>query len=198
MSRMKDLIKIFIIVALVGVGAKWYANYKTTPAVEDEPSSLEESEELFSEEAPIEDILDLSIPPESALPDLGPESKKEPEAVVSPPSSVSLGAKNSLRVVNQKAGNTVLVADLNLENAGWVAVHEEREGKPGNVLGAAWFPAGKNDKVVVELLRPTLSSKVYYAMLHQDALGDKLYASGKDLPLNDANGNPIMLRFQAN
>jgi len=182
---MKDLIKIFIIVALVGVGAKWYANYKTAPNFEESP--------LQYEEAPIEDILDLPSSQEIPLPDLGPESKTEPVA-----KREKTSGQNSLLVEDQKAGSEVIVSELNLEKASWVAVHDDKEGKPGNVLGAHWFPAGKSVKVTVELLRPTLSAKIYYALLHEDALDDKLYASSKDLPLEDASGEVISVKFQAN
>ncbi len=79
---------------------------------------------------------------------------------------------------------------------GWVAIHEESDGKPGRILGARRFGIGINQSGSVELLRPTQEGKVYFAMLHADD-GDRQFDHTKDLPLADPQGNVILMRFVA-
>ena len=80
--------------------------------------------------------------------------------------------------------------------AGWVAIHEDRDGKPGNILGASWLPVGEHADTKVELLRAMEAGKTYYAMLHDDD-GDKLFNYKNDLSLPSATGEPIMVAFRA-
>ena len=110
-------------------------------------------------------------------------------------SNVVLGG-NSVLVNDQAAGKMVRVVTLNLAQDGWVAIHEDRDGKPANILGAQWFPAGQGQSGSVDLLRSSENGKVYYAMLHSDD-GDRKFDHTKDLPLADPQGSPIMVRFLA-
>ncbi|MBI2096779.1 MAG: hypothetical protein HYT40_01310 [Candidatus Sungbacteria bacterium] len=107
--------------------------------------------------------------------------------------SLILGS-NAIAVENQKAGDRVEVSGVTFgADGGWVAIHEDREGKPGNILGARIFPGGETRNGFVELLRPTVNG-VYYAMLHRDD-GDRQFDYLKDTPLTNSAGNVIMVRF---
>lgn len=102
---------------------------------------------------------------------------------------------NALEVDDQKSGSTVVVKSVKLENPGWVAIHDDIDGVPGNILGAAWFPKGENSGTV-ELLRNTEKEKTYLAVLHNDD-GDKKFDHKIDVPLMDASNKVIMVKFTA-
>ncbi|TSC52441.1 MAG: hypothetical protein LiPW41_211 [Parcubacteria group bacterium LiPW_41] len=106
----------------------------------------------------------------------------------------SMGS-NAIEVDDQKIGMTVSLKSVKFESAGWVAIHDDNGGTPGNILGAAWFPSGENSGAV-ELLRSTESGKTYFAMLHNDD-GDKKFDHKIDVPLTDASSTIIMVKFMA-
>lgn len=111
-------------------------------------------------------------------------------------SGVVLSGKNTVDVENQSAGNIVTISSVELNQMGWVVVHEDVGGKPGNVLGAALVFAGEHNAVSVELLRKTEKGKTYYAMLHTDD-GDKAFDLKKDRPIADSTGANIQISFVA-
>ena len=125
-----------------------------------------------------------------------PTAEKPADSSLAQISAALSGAKNSLVVSDQPAGDTVSVSSLTLENAAWVAVHEDDNGKPGRILGAQLFPAGATHDGTVELLRGTTEKGIYYAMLHADD-GDHAFDAAKDMPINGADGNPVMAKFTA-
>ena len=106
------------------------------------------------------------------------------------------GGANTIAVDDQDAGSTATIRMATLSEEGWVVIHEDWGGGPGNILGARRLSAGEHQAVVIELLRSTEGGKVYYAMLHRDD-GDKAFAHTRDLPIMDAEGSPIMMRFVA-
>ncbi len=95
---------------------------------------------------------------------------------------------------DQDPGMYVLVGSFALAKDGWVVVHEDSLGSPGNILGARRFAAGTYENGLVELLRATEPNKTYYAMLHRDD-GDRLFDHSKDLPVPAADGSLVMARF---
>lgn len=101
---------------------------------------------------------------------------------------------NAVAVNDQTPGLQVAVAMVTLARDGWVVIHEDHDGKPGNILGAQRFNAGANQSGMVDLLRATEKEKVYYAILHNDD-GDRAFDHAKDLPLTDPQGNVILMRF---
>jgi hypothetical protein len=119
------------------------------------------------------------------------ESNSTPAPV--PPRVVS-GGTPMVAVVAQSAGQTVAFSALFVE-PGWIAIHEDRNGEPGNVLGARWLPAGTHASNVV-LLRNTVSGKMYYAVLYADD-GDREFQVRGESALVTEDGNPIMVTFEA-
>lgn len=108
-----------------------------------------------------------------------------------------LSGEFSVSADDQPDGNSVAITSAKFPaSGGWIAVHESREGAPGNVLGAKYYNQGETKNSAVLLLRPTVSG-VYYAIIHFDD-GDHQFDLLKDLPVKSASGGMIMARFIIN
>ncbi len=94
---------------------------------------------------------------------------------------------------DQEFGARAHIAKVVLAGQAWVAIHEDKDGAPGRILGARRFPAGEHSGAV-DLLRATAPGSVYYAVIHQDD-GDGTFDSAKDAPVRDGAGNYVMARF---
>lgn len=94
------------------------------------------------------------------------------------PNNVRVG----LTVEDQVSGKTVTVSALDVIGSQWVAVYDDKDGRPGWILGATRVHEG-DKTAVVELLRPegTLSGHTYYAALLNDD-GDAEFNRLTDLP----------------
>lgn len=124
------------------------------------------------------------------------EEVKPAQAEVADISGLQLVGANAILVNDQGPGMKVEMAMTTLAQESWIAIHEDRDGQPGNILGAQLFSAGQSQKGTVELLRQTQEGQVYYAMLHADD-GDRKFDHTKDLPQEDSQGNVILMRFVA-
>ena len=155
----------FLAGVLVGFGS-----YKIWPGISGEYAGIRQSDDEGSVFV-IEENEDANMAIENE------EESKE--------SSGNAGAsgKNVIIVNDQPAGNQVSVALVTLEEGGWVAVHEDRNGKLGNILGAQFFPAGTQSGAV-DLLRAMEEGKMYYAILRGDD-GDRQFDFTKDVPFDD-------------
>jgi len=102
--------------------------------------------------------------------------------------------ENTISVVDQPAGLKVIIESATLAEQGWVVIHEDRDGAPGNILGAQRFEPGTSAGEV-ELLRNTVEGGLYYAMLHGDD-GDGQFDYTKDLAIME-NDAPVMVTFNA-
>ncbi|HEY4514933.1 MAG TPA: hypothetical protein VJJ22_02120 [Candidatus Paceibacterota bacterium] len=102
---------------------------------------------------------------------------------------------SSVMVANQSAGGMVKIDKVSLTSDGWVVIHEDRDGKPGNALGAQRFDKGTYTGGQVELARSTVAGGKYYAMLHMDD-GDKMFDLKTDTPTME-DGAVIMTSFTA-
>ena len=101
---------------------------------------------------------------------------------------------SAVSAIGQTAGYSVSTL-VSTDRLGWVAVHEQTNGKPGRILGAKHFGPG-TATVVVPLKRATLSGGTYYVMLHGDDGDISDFTTTRDLPLLGANGLPIMVAFK--
>lgn len=98
------------------------------------------------------------------------------------PPSVPANSRVGITVLDQAAGRTVLVSAVSVTETSWVAIYEEKDGKPGSILGAQKVNSG--DKITaVELLRPegTLAGGRYFAAILPDD-GDGQFNRLTDLP----------------
>ncbi len=102
---------------------------------------------------------------------------------------------SAVSALDQKAGKSVNTV-VSLDRKGWVAVHEQTDGKPGKILGAKHFgPA--TAFFSVPLQRATVAGRTYYVMLHSDDGDINDFSLTRDLPLLGANAMPIMGMFNA-
>lgn len=101
----------------------------------------------------------------------------------------------SLTIADQFSTSTVTVDKVVTSAPAWVVIHEDRGGKPGNILGAAWVPAGNTEGLTVELLRGATEGQTYYAMIHAED-GITGFDFKTDLPITDASGNPVMKTYK--
>ncbi len=124
-----------------------------------------------------------------------PAEKAADNNVVSKTPLVLTG-ENSVTVDDQLPGNSVVVKDVKLRKAGWVAIHEVADGQPGRVLGAQWFPAGESTGTVA-LLRPTVDAGTYFAVLHTDDSPNegRIFDPKVNVVMVDDAGEPIMAQF---
>ena len=101
---------------------------------------------------------------------------------------------NRVVVSDQFPGNIVYISSVQLAAPGFVAIHKDNAGTPGDVIGYQYFDKGINPGKIT-LTSPTVEGGVYYAVLHNDD-GDKIFNAAKDLPIKDASGNIIMKLFR--
>lgn len=104
---------------------------------------------------------------------------------------------NAVLVEDQELGegNTVVIASVSSNAAGWMVIHADSEGGPGAVIGHAPVIAGDNSNVVVEI-DTSMATETLYAMLHVDAGGEGEYEfPGEDGPATDADGNIVTPPF---
>ena len=175
---MRDLIVIIAIVIVALVGARTQLNNDNSDPLETTGG--------YSEEAPSDEVSSES-----------PDATRTPVTTKSPtPAPLKADTSGALIVVDQAPGDTVTVESVTLSSPTWVAVHEERTGALGNVLGAAWLPAGTHKNVTVELLRGTVGGGAYYAALYEDN-GNKQFEYRTDKASSDSLGNHIVVRFSA-
>ena len=129
------------------------------------------------------------------------DSAKEDEVMVldNGDGSVMVSGVNSVEVLDQAPGRVVQVGSVVLEKTGWVVVRENNDGQIGNILGAKLFLEGESAGEV-ELLRGTVEGGTYYASLYNedsDLEENREFDLEKDLPLVDADGSPIQVKFKA-
>lgn len=101
---------------------------------------------------------------------------------------------NRVVVTDQFPGNIVYLSSVQLTKPGFVVIHKDKAGTPGDVVGYQYFDKGINPGKIT-LTTATMDGSIYYAVLHSDD-GDKIFSATKDLPLKDASGNTIMKLFR--
>ena len=106
-------------------------------------------------------------------------------------------SKNAIYVAEQTSSRTVSVALARLLKRGFVVIHEDNAGKPGNILGASnALAAGETKNLApIALSRATKDGETLYAMIHLDD-GDGIFNVVKDKPAEDfLNNSPVMMIF---
>jgi predicted lipoprotein with Yx(FWY)xxD motif len=105
---------------------------------------------------------------------------------------------NAVSVSDQALGegNSVTIASVSSDTAGWLVIHAEADGNPGPVVGHAPVQAGENSDVMVEI-DPAMATATLYAMLHVDAgTAGEYEFPGEDVPATDAEGNVVTPAFK--
>ena len=104
----------------------------------------------------------------------------------------TVATEDSVSVGNQPAGSFVMVASATLTQTGWVAIRDS----DGRVLGAGLFNAGTAKAVQVPLLRNTVASQQYQALIYIDD-GDRAFDLHKDTLVTNADGSVAGTTFSA-
>ncbi len=107
----------------------------------------------------------------------------------------STDTTNRVSLLDQYPGNVVYLTSVQLVAPGWVVIHEDNSGQPGDIIGSAYFDKGINPGKIT-LTKSMVDGRTYYAMLHSDD-GDKKFNATKDLPLKNTAGSIIMQIFHA-
>ncbi len=106
---------------------------------------------------------------------------------------------DSLKVLDQEAGDSVLISEMSLTDNRWVVIHEDMNGEPGNILGARLFTK-ENTTGEVQLLRGTGEGKLYHAILYivaeRERNQDRLFDTDRDLPLVKEGGDIRIASFR--
>lgn len=115
---------------------------------------------------------------------LGQSSAAAPAGVVAEGNSVS--------IMGQTAGKSVMVKSAMLSQEGWVAIRDSS----GITLGAALFSAGSHANVSVSLLKPTTSGQTYQALIYFDD-GTKTFNLKTETIVLNADGSVAGTTFVA-
>jgi len=105
------------------------------------------------------------------------------------------GNINRVSLLDQYPGNVVYLTSVQLSAPGWVVIHSDKNGQPGDIIGSAYFDKGINPGKIT-LTKSMIDGQTYYAMIHSDD-GDKKFNPAKDLPLKNTVGSIIMQIFHA-
>jgi hypothetical protein len=102
-------------------------------------------------------------------------------------------AADAVSAVDQAVSNgSIVVAEVNATQDGWIAVHVDQGGKPGPVIGHAAAPKGKTSNLAVKLEQDVPVGGKLWPMLHVDAGKIGTYEfPGPDAPVVDG-GNIVM------
>lgn len=94
-------------------------------------------------------------------------------------------------------GATVQVQRASISGGnGWVVIHNDANGKPGEDIGWAYLQEGDSSNITVQLDKPISSSQKLYAMLHVDDPADQNYTfPDGDKPVM-ADGAVVVKPFQ--
>jgi hypothetical protein len=85
-----------------------------------------------------------------------------------------------------------------VERDGWLVIHNDSNGTPGEVIGYAPVQAGANNNITVVLNETALqniTTGTYFAMLHVDLGTPGVFEPDLDIPV-EMNGEPVMVAFE--
>ncbi len=105
-------------------------------------------------------------PAATAIPVTGNNS---PEPTLPPVSSVPEGLTPQVKVSDQPTtGGKVTVESVTSPGPGWIVIHINKNGAPGDIIGWSQVNAGVNNNIQVTI-DASKATSVLYAMLHTDA-----------------------------
>ena len=103
---------------------------------------------------------------------------------------------NAVVATDQKPSDQLSVAQVYLEEDGYVVIHEDSDGAAGAILGAsALLSAGETNDVNIKLSRTTRDGEVLHAMLHNEMGGNAEFSAAEDTPVQSILGGPLMGSF---
>ncbi len=118
---------------------------------------------------------------------LAPATNLKNNSKVATDKAVVTTSSSKITIANQIPGEVVLVSEVMMNENGWVAVHDDVDGKPGNILGAYFLNAGTYKNQMVPLLRGVTDDHSYLVVIHKDD-GDKVFDYKIDTPVTNTKG----------
>jgi len=110
--------------------------------------------------------------------------------------TVNLPTKSKLITVeNQPLGNNLLIKSVTLKSAGFVAIQEEANGKPFNLIGSAFLEPGIYDDSSFIVIRKTKTGEKLFVSVYVDD-GDGQFNPSSDTLARDDNGAPVMAEIE--
>ncbi len=119
------------------------------------------------------------------------------ESTETPVTTTGMRAEENMVVVTeQRPGTTIHVSTVYLAEPGYVVIHEDKNGTPGEVIGSsALLKAGENTGISVTVSRSTKDGDKLHAMLHSDTDGSGTFNT-TDQPVQSRMGGPISGWFE--
>ena len=140
-------------------------------------------------------------PPREAAtspPTAGPDGQRQNQPTAEPtPAASPTPPAPSIAVSDQAVGsnNTVTIGEAVSPAAGWVVIHADEGGAPGEVIGHQYVEPGLNPDFQVEIDVRGVTDTLY-AMLHADTgTAGTFDFPDADPPVTDSNGDPVMQSF---
>lgn len=124
--------------------------------------------------------------PDDALDDATPTAEPDEPSVT-----------GSIEAEDQSSdGNTITVASAGIQGAGgWIVIHRDEDGSPGEVVGHEAIDEGTSTDVTVTLDQ-AIESGSYWPMLHVDAGTEGEYEfPGPDVPVTEG-GAVVMVQIE--
>ena len=91
--------------------------------------------------------------------------------------------------------NKVLVSEVVSSGPGWIVIHADDEGKPGQILGYSSVSKGYNNNVVVDIDSSAVTQRLF-AMLHTDkGIMGSFEFPGVDIPERHEDDTIVLVAF---
>lgn len=105
--------------------------------------------------------------------------------------------KETLIVGSHTPAKTAVIDSVTLKKSGFVAIFENKNDQPGEILGVSQLlTAGKHENVTIALSRKTVSGETLFAKLYSDNGDGNFELPGPDEAVKDDKGNEIAAQFQ--
>jgi hypothetical protein len=113
-------------------------------------------------------------------------------------SGATITASDDVVVLDQDAGDAVVVKDASVSVPTWLVVYELSQGKPVRALGATmFFPEYNGKGGVITLLKPTMPNTTYFVGSSLDT-GDHTFTPHVNKEVVDSNGSMVGTTFKTN
>jgi len=100
-----------------------------------------------------------------------------------------------LIVPEQAGGSEIFIENTVLQNAGFVVIHKEENGKPGEIIGASdLLQVGTKKNFLMDIDEEVVEGDTLFAMIHTDD-GDGVFDGSLDSPFIDDNGDIVLVKF---
>jgi len=105
--------------------------------------------------------------------------------------------RSEILISDFSKGESITVDYVLMEVKGFVAIHGEVDGKPGEVLGASdLLETGETENIVIPLTREVKGGEILFAFLHVDDGDGEFSFPGPDIPVTDDYDKIIMSMFK--